>query len=93
MRYVLARAIRGYQFLLSPWFGNQCRFYPTCSEYARLAIIEHGSFRGSWLALRRTLKCHPWHAGGIDWVPHRCKSTGAGKASPANTMPAATDNK
>ena len=69
-----------YQKLLSPWIGNQCRFYPTCSEYARQAVEVHGSLRGSALALRRLCKCHPWHAGGFDYVPgtepgeeqHRC---------------------
>ena len=69
MKHVFLWLIRGYQYLLSPWIGNQCRFYPTCSEYARLAISEHGTIRGGWLAVRRTLKCHPWHAGGIDLVP------------------------
>jgi putative membrane protein insertion efficiency factor len=69
-----------YQKLLSPWIGNQCRFYPTCSEYARQAVEVHGSLRGSALSLRRLCKCHPWHAGGFDYVPgtepgeeqHRC---------------------
>ena len=77
MKHVLAAAIRGYQFLLSPWLGNQCRFYPTCSEYARLALVEHGTLRGGWLALRRTLKCHPWHDGGIDLVPESRHRHGA----------------
>jgi putative membrane protein insertion efficiency factor len=69
VKHVLVRLIRAYQILLSPWFGSQCRFYPTCSEYARLAILEYGSLKGSGLALRRVLKCHPWHSGGIDLVP------------------------
>ena len=69
MKYLLVAVIRFYQYLFSPWIGNQCRFYPTCSEYARLAITEHGSIRGSMLAMRRLVKCHPWHAGGIDLVP------------------------
>ena len=69
MKFLLVAAIRGYQYLLSPWFGNQCRFYPTCSEYARVAITKYGSIKGSWLAIRRALKCHPWHPGGIDLVP------------------------
>ncbi|MGD2140035.1 MAG: membrane protein insertion efficiency factor YidD [Burkholderiales bacterium] len=81
MKYLLVWAIRGYQYLLSPWVGNQCRFYPTCSEYARLAISEHGSIRGSWLAIKRTLKCHPWHPGGIDLVP-----------GTANTMAGSSEN-
>jgi len=54
---------------LSPWWGGQCRFTPTCSEYAMDAIREHGSLRGSWLAMRRVTKCHPWHHGGFDPVP------------------------
>lgn len=69
MKHLLLGLIRIYQFLLSPWVGNQCRFHPTCSEYARIAITHHGSLRGSWLAVRRLGKCHPWHPGGIDPVP------------------------
>jgi putative membrane protein insertion efficiency factor len=69
MKQFLVRLIRVYQLLLSPWFGTQCRFYPTCSEYARIAIVEHGSVKGSGLAVRRILKCHPWHPGGVDLVP------------------------
>ena len=67
-RFLLA-AIRAYRYLLSPWWGGQCRFSPTCSEYAMEAVREHGSLRGSWLALRRVSKCHPWHQGGFDPVP------------------------
>jgi putative membrane protein insertion efficiency factor len=62
-------AIRGYQLLLSPFLGGHCRFHPTCSEYARFAIAEHGAARGSLLALRRILRCHPLNAGGFDPVP------------------------
>ncbi len=69
MKHIFVFLIRVYQYLLSPWFGTQCRFYPTCSEYARMAILEYGSMKGSALALRRVLKCHPWHAGGVDLVP------------------------
>jgi putative membrane protein insertion efficiency factor len=69
MKHLLLAVINIYQYLISPWTGNQCRFYPTCSEYARIAVRNYGSFKGVWLALRRTLKCHPWHAGGIDLVP------------------------
>jgi uncharacterized protein len=61
--------IRIYQVALSPWFGSQCRFYPTCSEYARLAIERYGVFKGTRLALTRIVKCHPWHPGGADPVP------------------------
>jgi putative membrane protein insertion efficiency factor len=69
MKAVLIALIDAYRFLLSPFFGNQCRFYPTCSAYAREAIDTHGALKGSWFALRRVLKCHPWHPGGIDNVP------------------------
>ena len=69
MSRLLLAALRGYRFLLSPWWGGQCRFTPTCSEYALDAIHEHGSVRGTWLAMRRVSKCHPWHQGGFDPVP------------------------
>lgn len=68
---LLLGLIRAYQYVLSPWLGNQCRFTPTCSEYARLAVLEHGALKGSWLALRRVVRCHPWHPGGHDPVPPR----------------------
>ena len=61
--------IRGYQLLLSPFFGQQCRFSPTCSHDAYLAIEKHGAFRGFFYGVRRLLKCHPWHAGGHDPIP------------------------
>lgn len=66
---LLLALIRGYQILFSPWVGNQCRFYPTCSAYAEEAIRMHGSGRGSWLAFKRLIRCHPWNPGGIDAVP------------------------
>lgn len=69
MKTLIVWAIRAYQFLLSPWLGNSCRFYPTCSEYARQAVEKHGALRGVWLALSRLVKCHPWHPGGVDPVP------------------------
>lgn len=73
MRTVLLILIRAYQLMLSPVLGNNCRFHPTCSEYAASAIRDHGVARGLRLALKRLLKCHPWHPGGLDPVPpHRC---------------------
>lgn len=66
---ILIGLIRVYQLALSPFIGNQCRFTPTCSHYARDAIVEHGALRGSWLAIRRIGRCHPWHPGGHDPVP------------------------
>ena len=71
MKTLLLWAIRGYQFFLSPWIGNQCRFAPTCSHYAAEAISRFGALRGGALAVRRILRCHPWNPGGIDPVPER----------------------
>ena len=71
MKTVLILLIDGYRLLLSPFFGTQCRFYPTCSAYAREAIEIHGAIKGTWLPIRRIGKCHPWHEGGIDNVPPR----------------------
>jgi putative membrane protein insertion efficiency factor len=69
MKRLLLIAIRLYQLCLSPFVGGQCRFYPSCSAYASEAIDTHGALTGSWLALRRLLRCHPWHPGGVDPVP------------------------
>jgi putative membrane protein insertion efficiency factor len=71
MKAFLLALIEGYRLLLSPFFGTQCRYYPTCSAYAREAIETHGAARGTWLAVKRVLRCHPWHAGGVDPVPPR----------------------
>jgi putative membrane protein insertion efficiency factor len=68
---LLIALIRLYQLALSPFIGNQCRFTPTCSQYAREAVERHGALKGSWLALRRVGRCHPWHPGGHDPVPPR----------------------
>jgi len=69
MKALLTRLLRVYQLAISPMLGTHCRFYPSCSHYAVEAIETHGSLRGSWLALRRLARCHPWHAGGVDPVP------------------------
>ena len=66
---LLVLLIRGYRLLLSPFLGRHCRFHPSCSEYALLALQSHGPWKGSLLALRRVGSCHPWHAGGFDPVP------------------------
>lgn len=66
---LLLASIRGYRYLLSPFFGQHCRFHPTCSAYAIEAIEIHGPWRGAWLAARRVGRCHPLNDGGIDWVP------------------------
>lgn len=69
MKTVLKVAIRGYQLILSPLLGQNCRFYPTCSAYALEAVDTHGALKGSCLAVRRLCRCHPFHPGGVDPVP------------------------
>ena len=69
MRKLLIGLIRAYQYLISPLLGNHCRFYPSCSHYAAEAVEVHGALRGTWLAVRRLSRCHPWHEGGVDPVP------------------------
>jgi putative membrane protein insertion efficiency factor len=66
-------AIVGYQWLISPFIPSACRFAPTCSEYARLALVEHGLLRGIALAAWRLARCHPFHPGGYDPPPARAR--------------------
>jgi uncharacterized protein len=66
---LLMALIGAYQRWISPFLGSRCRFHPSCSVYAKTAIEVHGAVRGSWLALRRLLKCQPFHPGGFDDVP------------------------
>jgi len=68
--------IRLYQLLLSPFIGNQCRFHPSCSNYALEAIEVHGVLKGVWLSVRRLGRCQPFHAGGFDPVPPAQAATG-----------------
>ena len=69
MTKLLVSLIKGYQLVLSPLIGQQCRFTPTCSHYAIEALQTHGAAKGVLLAVRRILRCHPWQAGGHDAVP------------------------
>jgi len=69
MQRILLTILRAYRYVLSPWIGGQCRFTPTCSVYAMQAIELYGAGRGSWLALKRLLRCHPLCPGGHDPVP------------------------
>jgi putative membrane protein insertion efficiency factor len=65
----LTAGIRAYRYVISPMLGPTCRFYPSCSCYAEEALHRHGALRGSYLTVRRLLRCHPWHEGGYDPVP------------------------
>ncbi len=69
MKKIALALIKGYKILISPLLGRNCRFYPTCSEYTHEAIQKHGLFKGILLGTKRLLKCHPFHAGGVDPVP------------------------
>jgi putative membrane protein insertion efficiency factor len=66
---ILIVAVRGYQLLISPWTPAACRYTPTCSSYAIEALEKHGALRGTWLAVRRVARCHPWGGHGWDPVP------------------------
>lgn len=69
MKALLLALLRAYRYLLSPWIGGSCRYWPTCSEYSREAIETHGAARGSYLTIARLARCHPYGAGGVDPVP------------------------
>jgi len=69
MKTIACALISLYQLLVGPLLGNRCRFHPTCSQYAKDAIVTHGILRGAGLAAWRLLRCHPWNDGGFDPVP------------------------
>jgi uncharacterized protein len=69
VRLLLVGLIRLYQLAVSPLLPPACRFYPSCSRYAQEAIRRHGVGRGAWLAIARLARCHPFHPGGVDFVP------------------------
>jgi putative membrane protein insertion efficiency factor len=79
MKFILSLLIRIYQLCISPFLGNQCRFFPSCSAYALEAIEKHGTFRGTWMSIKRIAKCNPLHCGGYDPVP---EDTGMRSTSP-----------
>lgn len=72
MKTIMIAFIRGYQKFISPLTPPSCRFYPTCSQYGIEAVKTHGALKGGWLTLKRILKCHPFHPGGVD--PYRTKN-------------------
>ncbi|MGB5596794.1 MAG: membrane protein insertion efficiency factor YidD [Crocosphaera sp.] len=69
MKKILITVIKGYRKFISPLFPPSCRFQPTCSQYTLEAIEKFGAFRGTWLGIKRILRCHPFHPGGYDPVP------------------------
>lgn len=69
MKHVLIALLKLYRAVISPLYGNVCKYYPTCSAYALEAVGFHGAAKGTWLAARRLGSCHPWAAGGYDPVP------------------------
>jgi len=71
MRILLINLIKFYKTFISPLLPPRCRFYPSCSSYGLEAIQLHGAIKGSYLTIRRILKCHPFHEGGIDPVPKK----------------------
>ncbi|MBK5283018.1 MAG: membrane protein insertion efficiency factor YidD [Nitrospiraceae bacterium] len=74
MKTVLILCIRGYQQVISPYLPPSCRYLPTCSQYAVDALREYGALEGSWLAIKRISRCHPFHSGGFDPIPERQSS-------------------
>ncbi|MBM7621435.1 putative membrane protein insertion efficiency factor [Bacillus tianshenii] len=71
MKQIFLLLIRFYQKVISPLTPPSCRFYPTCSHYGMEAISRFGAIKGGWLTIKRILKCHPFHPGGIDHVPEK----------------------
>ena len=86
MKHILIWLLKGYRFAISPLYGQVCRYHPTCSAYALEAVQTYGSIRGTWLAMRRVARCHPWAAGGLDPVPP-ARNRRSSRPSPAMTTP------
>ena len=86
MSALLQILIRGYQYLIRPLLGSNCRFAPSCSDYAQEAIAVHGALKGTWFALRRVLRCHPYHPGGYDPVPPVMAAPPSADPPPGNAV-------
>ena len=89
MRALLIGVVKGYRLILSPWLGSACRFEPTCSAYSLQASQQHGAAAGSYLTLRRLVRCHPWCDGGCDPVPAELPRGMRlfSRLNPSNTQP------
>jgi uncharacterized protein len=68
-RNAIVLLLTGYRAVISPLYGDVCRYYPSCSSYTLQAVQHHGALRGAWLGARRILRCHPWARGGVDDIP------------------------
>lgn len=84
MTRLLVLLVRGYRRAISPLLGKRCRFHPTCSAYAETALREYGAARGTWLAIRRVGRCHPFNPGGYDPVPRKNLPAAAGTVTRAH---------
>lgn len=82
---LLMGVVRGYRLLLSPWLGSSCRFEPTCSAYALQALEQHGAAMGSYLTVRRLVRCGPWCQGGHDPVPPQASRLFSDLLSPTSS--------
>lgn len=91
LRRLAVLPIRFYQRCISPFLPPTCRFRPTCSQYALEALLEHGLLRGTWLALRRILRCHPFAEGGYDPLPRPGGAGGGAADGPEPSRPAERD--
>ncbi|MDR2896120.1 MAG: membrane protein insertion efficiency factor YidD [Propionibacteriaceae bacterium] len=69
MKWLLIGFIKAWRAIISPWYGNTCKYYPTCSAYGLEAVTVHGAIKGSGLTIWRILRCNPWSTGGYDPVP------------------------
>ena len=89
MRALLIGVVKGYRLILSPWLGSACRFEPTCSAYSLQALQQHDAAAGSYLTLRRLVRCHPWCDGGCDPVPAELPRGMRlfSRLNPSNTQP------
>lgn len=97
MKHLLIAFVKGWRALISPLYGDVCKYYPTCSAYGLEALRLHGALKGGWLIIRRLVRCHPWSMGGLDPVPgsplearllaeadHDIRGTRPDEHSPAN---------